>query len=215
MQSYDFKHFVLITKTTLTAFLVAYIITFTLSCATTESVQNNTSSRLEDTSRRTANTNTQRNTVNTTDASPLNEVITVNYLNESSNIQIKLDPSKEQFYLDLRGMRPADKDSIVVIDSSIVQSRAKDIQMLLTNYRKAQDLFYLEEYRQSLDFIDKTLEIQETADAYALKGTIFFMLENITAARANWNRAVQMDPNIPIPSIPELETLIQEIRRGQ
>ncbi|MAH86879.1 MAG: hypothetical protein CNE38_04575 [Rhodothermaeota bacterium MED-G12] len=215
MQSYDFKHFVLITKTMLTVLLVAFIITFTLSCATTEPVQNNTSSRLEDTSRRTANTNTQRNTVNTTDASPLNEVITVNYLNESSNIQIKLDPSKEQFYLDLRGMRPADKDSIVVIDSSIVQSRAKDIQMLLTNYRKAQDLFYLEEYRQSLDFIDKTLEIQETADAYALKGTIFFMLENITAARANWNRAVQMDPNIPIPSIPELETLIQEIRRGQ
>ena len=215
MQSYDFKHFVLITKTMLTVLLVAFIITFTLSCATTESVQNNTSSRLEDTSRRTENTNTQRNTVNTTDASPLNEVITVNYLNESSNIQIKLDPSKEQFYLDLRGMRPADKDSIVVIDSSIVQSRAKDIQMLLTNYRKAQDLFYLGEYRQSLEFIDKTLEIQETADAYALKGTIFFMLENITAARANWNRAVQMDPNIPIPSIPELETLIQEIRGGQ
>ena len=215
MQSYDFKHFVLMTKTMLTVLLVAFIITFTLSCATTEPVQNNTSSRLEDTSRRTANTNTQRNTVNTTDASPLNEVITVNYLNESSNIQIKLDPSKEQFYLDLRGMRPADKDSIVVIDSSIVQSRAKDIQMLLTNYRKAQDLFYLGEYRQSLGFIDKTLEIQETADAYALKGTIFFMLENITAARANWNRAVQMDPNIPIPSIPELETLIQEIRRGQ
>ncbi|MDA0736079.1 MAG: hypothetical protein O2911_03030 [Bacteroidetes bacterium] len=186
-----------------------------MSCATTEPVQSNTSSQLEDTSRRTVNTNTQRNTVNTTDASPLNEVITVNYLNESSNIQIKLDPSKEQFYLDLRGMRPADKDSIVVIDSSIVQSRAKDIQMLLTNYRKAQDLFYLGEYRQSLGFIDKTLEIQETADAYALKGTIFFMLENITAARANWNRAVQMDPNIPIPSIPELETLIQEIRRGQ
>jgi tetratricopeptide (TPR) repeat protein len=215
MQSYDFKHIVLMTKTTLTALLVAYIIIFTLSCATTEPVQSNTSSRLEDTSRRTVNTNTQRNTVNTSDASPLNEVITVNYLNESSNIQIKLDPSKEQFYLDLRGMRPADKDSIVVIDSSIVQSRAKDIQMLLTNYRKAQDLFYLGEYRQSLDFIDKTLEIQETADAYALKGTIFFMLENITAARANWNRAVQMDPNIPIPSIPELETLIQEIRRGQ
>ena len=215
MQSYDFKHIVLMTKTTLTALLVAYIIIFTLSCATTEPVQSNTSSRLEDTSRRTVNTNTQRNTVNTSDASPLNEVITVNYLNESSNIQIKLDPSKEQFYLDLRGMRPADKDSIVVIDSSIVKSRAKDIQMLLTNYRKAQDLFYLGEYRQSLDFIDKTLEIQETADAYALKGTIFFMLENITAARANWNRAVQMDPNIPIPSIPELETLIQEIRRGQ
>ena len=38
------------------------------------------------------------------------------------------------------------------------------------------------------------------------------MMENITAARANWNKAVQMDPNIPVPSIPELETLINELR---
>lgn len=215
MQSYDSKHIALITKTTFVAFSAAFLVAFTMSCATPEAVQSNSSTQLENANRRTVNTNTQRSSANTTDDGPSNEVITVNYLNESSNIQIKLDPSKEQFYLDLRGMRPADKDSVVVIDSSLVQSRAKDIQSLLSNYRKAQDLFYLGEYRQSLEFIDKTLEIQDTADAYALKGTIFFMLENITAARANWNRAVQMDPNIPIPSIPELETLIQEIRGGQ
>ena len=215
MQSYDSKHIALITKTTFVAFTVTFFVAFTMSCATPEAVQSNSSTQLENANRRTVNTNTQRSSASTTDDGPSNEVITVNYLNESSNIQIKLDPSKEQFYLDLRGMRPADKDSVVVIDSSLVQSRAKDIQSLLSNYRKAQDLFYLGEYRQSLEFIDKTLEIQETADAYALKGTIFFMLENITAARANWNRAVQMDPNIPIPSIPELETLIQEIRGGQ
>ncbi len=190
-------------------------IVISLACATPESVQNTSNSNLNDqNNRRTVNTN-PRSTSSVVDDSPAKEVITVNYLNESSNIQIKLDPSKEQFYLDLRGMRPADKDSIVVVDSSLIQTRARDIQTLLSNYRKAQDLFYLGEYKQSLEFIDKTLEIQETADAYALKGTVFFMLENITAARANWNRAVQMDPNIPIPSIPELETLIQEIRGGQ
>ena len=190
-------------------------IVISLACATPESVQNTSSNNLnEQNNRRTVNTN-PRSASNVVDDSPAKEVITVNYLNESSNIQIKLDPSKEQFYLDLRGMRPADKDSIVVVDSSLIQTRARDIQSLLSNYRKAQDLFYLGEYKQSLEFIDKTLEIQETADAYALKGTVFFMLENITAARANWNRAVQMDPNIPIPSIPELETLIQEIRGGQ
>ncbi|MEL0010808.1 MAG: hypothetical protein VW868_04525 [Bacteroidota bacterium] len=190
-------------------------IAISLACATPESVQNtSSSSQSNQTNARTVNTN-PRTTSSMVDDSPAKEVITVNYLNESSNIQIKLDPSKEQFYLDLRGMRPADKDSIVVVDSSLIQTRARDIQSLLSNYRKAQDLFYLGEYKQSLEFIDKTLEIQETADAYALKGTVFFMLENITAARANWNRAVQMDPNIPIPSIPELETLIQEIRGGQ
>ena len=109
-------------------------------------------------------------------------------------------------------MTPSEKDSIIVVDSTIIEQRAVDIQSLLSGYRKAQDLFYLGEYRDALTEVDKTLEIQETADAFALKGTIFFMLDNITAARANWNRAVQLDPDIPVPSIPELETLINEIR---
>ena len=143
------------------------------------------------------------------------EAVTVTYRNGSSNIQIKLDPSKDQFYMDLSGMTPVEKDSIVLKDSTLIKNRAIDIQALLSSYRKAQDLFYLGEYRQALEEVDKTIEIQETADAYALKGTIFFMLENITAAQANWTRAVQMDPNIPVPSIPELETLINEIRGGE
>jgi tetratricopeptide (TPR) repeat protein len=138
--------------------------------------------------------------------------VIVNYRNKSSNIQIILDPNQDEFFLDLSGMAPSDKDSIVVVDSALVKNRAKDIQSLLSSFRKAQDLFYLGEYRDALAEVDKTIEIQETADAYALKGTIFFMLENPTAARANWNRAVQLDPNIPVPSIPELETLINEIR---
>ncbi len=142
------------------------------------------------------------------------ETVTVTYKNGSSNIQLKLNPSRDQFYMDLSGMTPTQKDSIVVKDSTLIKNRAIDIQSLLSSYRKAQDLFYLGEYRQALEEVDKTIEIQETADAYALKGTIFFMLENITAAQANWTRAVQMDPNIPVPSIPELETLIDEIRGG-
>ena len=138
--------------------------------------------------------------------------VVITYQNASSNIQISLDPSRDQFYLDLKGMTPSEKDSIIVVDSTIIEQRAVDIQSLLSGYRKAQDLFYLGEYRDALEEVDKTLEIQETADAFALKGTIFFMLDNITAARANWNRAVQLDPDIPVPSIPELETLINEIR---
>jgi tetratricopeptide (TPR) repeat protein len=186
-----------------------------IGCATPQSISNNSNNESTNSNPRAlSNLPRVANSVST-DNSPYEEIITVNYLNESSNIQIKLDPSKEQFYLDLRGMRPVDKDSIIVIDSSLVQNRARDIKSLLANFRKAQDLFYIGDYKKSLEFVDKTLELQETADAYALKGTIFFMLENITAARANWNRAVQMDPNIPIPSIPELETLIQEIRGGQ
>jgi tetratricopeptide (TPR) repeat protein len=138
--------------------------------------------------------------------------VIVTYRNASSAIQVTLDPNKDEFYLDLKGMTPTEKDSIIVVDSSLVNNRARDIQTLLSSYRKAQDLFYLGEYNDALAEVERTIRIQETADAYALKGTIFFMMENITAARANWNKAVQMDPNIPVPSIPELETLINELR---
>lgn len=185
---------------------------FITGCKSTEGLQEtSTTNSGENTSEQVSEPGSVEEGSTTTGES---EKITVTYKNQSSNIQINLDPNKDQFYLDLRGMAPSEKDSIVVADSAMIKNRAKDIQSLLTNYRKAQDLFYLGEYREALEQVDSTLEIQETADAYALKGTIFFMMENITAARANWNRAVQLDPNIPVPSIPELESLIDEIRGG-
>ncbi|GAB5410092.1 MAG: hypothetical protein BalsKO_24570 [Balneolaceae bacterium] len=176
-------------------------------CKSAENVAENNSSTTEN-----SDMQGEVNTVQDSQEESNSEAIVVNYRNQSSNIQIALDPSKDEFYMDLSGMSPQEKDSIVVQDSTLLNNRATDIQTLLSSYRKAQDLFYIEEYRQALEEVDKTLGIQETADAYALKGTIFFMMENLTAARANWNKAVQMDPNIPVPSIPELETLIDEIR---
>ena len=94
--------------------------------------------------------------------------VLVTYRNSSSNITISLDPDVDQFYLDLRGMAPSEKDSIIVMDTTVIQNRATDIQSLLSSFRKAQDLFYLGEYRDALTEIDKTIDIQETADAYAL-----------------------------------------------
>lgn len=190
-----------------TRFLVLAVVLLLIGCKSSENLP------AEDANNDFQQSESTTNTVPATvQEQPRSESVTVNYKNGSSNIQIQLDPSQDEFYMDLSGMTPTEKDSIVVKDSTLIKNRAIDIQSLLSSYRKAQDLFYLGEYRQALEEVDKTIEIQETADAYALKGTIFFMLENITAAQANWTRAVQMDPNIPVPSIPELETLIEEIR---
>ncbi len=190
-----------------TGFLVLSVVLLLIGCKSSENLP------AEDVNNDFQQRESATNTVPTTvQEQPRSESVTVNYKNGSSNIQIQLDPSQDEFYMDLSGMTPSEKDSIVVKDSTLIKNRAIDIQSLLSSYRKAQDLFYLGEYRQALEEVNKTIEIQETADAYALKGTIFFMLENITAAQANWTRAVQMDPNIPVPSIPELETLIEEIR---
>lgn len=178
------------------------------ACTTTEQMQDDTQRQSETVTPEASNTEGNESVA----APPKQDPVIVTYKNKSSNIQLALNPDEDEFYLDLQGMAPNETDSVVIVDSVLIQNRAKDIQTLLSSYRKAQDLFYLGEYRNALEEVDKTLAIQETADAYALKGTIFFMLENPTAARANWNKAVQLDPNIPVPSIPELETLINDIR---
>ena len=139
-----------------------------------------------------------------------NDHIVLNYRNESSGIEISLDPDQDEFFLDLSGMQPAEKDTVVIADSTLIKQRDDDIRAVLSKFRKAQDLFYLEEYTEALRLLNETLEIAETADAYALKGTIHFMMGNQNATRENWNLAVQINPDLPIPSIPELETIIRD-----
>lgn len=139
------------------------------------------------------------------------ESITLNYANESSGIEINLDPNEDEFYLDLKGMEPAKKDTVIIADSTLIKQRDDDIREVLSKFRQAQDLFYLDEYTEALRLLNETLEIAETADAYALKGTIHFMMGNRNATRQNWNRAVQINPDLPIPSIPELEDIIEDI----
>lgn len=148
---------------------------------------------------------------NENQAEQRNDRIILNYANESSGIQIKLDPDSDQFYLDLKGMKPAKKDTVIIADSTLIKQRTSDIQQVLAKFRQAQDLFYLDEYTEALRLLNETLEIAETADAYALKGTIHFMMGNRNATRQNWNRAVQLNPDLPIPSIPELEEIIEDI----
>lgn len=144
-----------------------------------------------------------------------NAKVILNYRNESSGIRISLDPNEDEFFLDLKGMKPAEKDTVVIADSTLIENRERDIQEVLSKFRNAQDLFYLEEYTEALRLLNETLEIAETADAYALKGTIHFMMGNKNATRENWNRAVQLNPDLSIPSIPELETIIEDIMQEE
>ncbi|MEX0721405.1 MAG: hypothetical protein WD059_12105 [Balneolaceae bacterium] len=153
--------------------------------------------------------NTQQDTIDKKDDK--DNRITLSYTNQSSGIEIKLDPESDQFFLDLTGMKPAEKDTVIIADSTLMEEKLKDIQRVLAKFRQAQDLFYLDEYSEALRLLNETLEIAETADAYALKGTIHFMMGNRNATHENWNRAVRLNPDLPIPGIPELEDLIEEI----
>lgn len=185
--------------------LGVFIVLFAQSCVPTET---STSENEEDQNQ----TRSLSELKDLRETQPKDDQIILNYRNESSGIQISLDPDEDQFFLDLKGMQPAKKDTVFIADSTLIKQRTSDIQEVLSKFRKAQDLFYLDEYTEALKLLNETLEIAETADAYALKGTIHFMMGNKSATRENWNKAVQINPDLPIPSIPELETIIEDIK---
>ncbi len=140
--------------------------------------------------------------------------VKLQYSNESTNVTIPINPQNQDFILELEGLqREVPKPDSVSLQDSVVQKKmAQKIKQVLRDFRRAQDLFYREDYKGAMERIDSSLETQQTADALGLKGTIFFMRDNISSAKYYWNKAVQMDPDIPVPDIPELESLIKEIK---
>src|SRR5699024_202350 len=98
---------------------------------------------------------------------PREERLVLTYTNESSKIQLELDPNEDDSYLDLSGIRPAAKDTVYIREPQSAQPRNKTkpgeapqstgstpedresedkVRQVLSRYRRAQDLFYLEEY---------------------------------------------------------------------
>lgn len=153
--------------------------------------------------------------------------VKLRYKNKSTSVTIPIDPDKQDFVLELNGVeqsqsakkgkgkqrpRSARADSAILQDSLVQATMAKKIKRVLKNFRRAQDLFYRENYDEALRMVSKSLEIQRTADALGLKGSIFFVQDDMSSAKYYWNQAVQMDPEIPVPNIPELDSLIREIK---
>lgn len=140
--------------------------------------------------------------------------VKLQYSNESTNVTIPINPQNQDFILELEGLQKEEPepDSVSLQDSLVQKKMAQKIKQVLRDFRRAQDLFYREDYKGAMERINSSLETQQTADALGLKGTIFFMRDNISSAKYYWNKAVQMDPEIPVPDIPELESLIKEIK---
>lgn len=145
-----------------------------------------------------------------------NEPVTLNYENKSTSISIPIDPEQQEFVLELKGLKEGNEvqedTSTVQRDSLHQEEMAKKIKQVLKDFRKAQDLFYREDYKGAMERINQSLETQETADALGLKGTIFFMRDNMSSAKYYWNRAVEMDPDIVLPDIPEVRSMIEQIK---
>ena len=93
-----------------------------------------------------------------------------------------------------------DKDSNPPsVDSAAVSKPAADekTQKVLSEVRKAQELFYKKKYDEAMEMIDQSLQKQETAEGHALKGTIYYVQNNPEAAKTSWKKSLKLNPDMP------------------
>lgn len=81
---------------------------------------------------------------------------------------------------------------------------------ITTFYIQAQQKSFNGEYEEALFLINQALRIKETPDALALKGSIYLGLGSTENFVIFWGRALELDPDIPLPPSP---VIVQELRR--
>lgn len=81
-------------------------------------------------------------------------------------------------------------------------TRVNDALRLLIS---AQEAFYDNRISRALTLVDESLGAFETAQGYALKGSLYFFRGNREEALRSWRMAVRFDPNIYIPDMEYLE----------
>lgn len=79
----------------------------------------------------------------------------------------------------------------------IEQKKIQDFQASTKHIFSAQSLFYKKQYWQSLDETNKALElVPDSAQAHALKGSIYYKMGLSAEAKASWQQALEIDPNM-------------------
>ncbi len=142
----------------------------------------------------------QRRTVNAKD--PVN----IKYKNNSSSIEYAVGKGNEEFVLDMNTDPKFKKD---VIDGVLNISR--EAQMAVNNavkyIRMSQEFLYIDDYNTALDYANESIKIIPTAEGYALKGSILYMMGDEQAAKESWMLALKIDPEIKIPTAKELKEI--------
>mgnify|MGYP000968119074 CR=1 FL=1 len=87
---------------------------------------------------------------------------------------------------------------------------AKANDKVLAQIRKAQEFFYKNQYEDALDAVNKSLQIQPTAEGYALMGSIYYMMAENEWAIHNWRNALDMNPDMV-----EIQKMLEKIQRDQ
>ncbi len=141
------------------------------------------------------------------------DVLDITYKAGNSDVDLRLYFEKEfELFLDNQGSlknapqvafnntKPATKPGDPT-STPPAKNLEKDLERVLKLYEDAQELYYAKNYDGSLDAIDASLAILPTSEAYALKGSVLFMLGSLDGAQENWQKAKELDPEFVMPTI--------------
>ncbi|MBO6621481.1 MAG: hypothetical protein JJ892_01355 [Balneola sp.] len=126
------------------------------------------------------------------------------------------------FSLFPKGTEPVDPEPEVVTSETIIADISQSSEMinLKNQYEQnidqtlrliiqAQLAFYNRNIDQALTLVNESLSLFETAQGYALKGSLNYLKGNKVEAQKSWDLAVEFNPDIFIPDIEVLDQLIR------
>lgn len=93
------------------------------------------------------------------------------------------------------------KNALIELYKDEIYSRYQAQANTLTNYYiLAQQHFFTGDFENALFLVNRAALIKENADVLALRGSIYLGLGYINEFVNQWRRALEMDPEVPIPS---------------
>jgi tetratricopeptide (TPR) repeat protein len=95
-------------------------------------------------------------------------------------------------------------DEMLAFESELNNSIDDVLRLII----QAQQAFYNKDINKAMNLVDQSLDIFETAQAFALKGSLCYMKNDKESARNYWERAKKLDPDIYIPDERSLDQII-------
>lgn len=106
--------------------------------------------------------------------------------------------------IELEQIQIAEDFDMSELEDSLTQNMAETLRFII----KAQNSFYSRDFNNAINYVDQSLGIFETAQGYALKGSLNYLRGNKVEAQRNWQLAIRFNPDIYIPDVDELDQLI-------
>ena len=93
------------------------------------------------------------------------------------------------------------RNALIELYKDEIYARYQAQANTLTNYYiLAQQHFFSGDFENALFLVNRAALIKENADVLALRGSIYLGLGYINGFVNQWRRALEMDPEVPIPS---------------